>query len=106
MDDLAVLAIPAVLVAGLVLVGLGADGRAEASGPRRWAGRFQDWATQAGVRGVRLWQVVAVCGGAAVAGMAVLVLTRSLWLGWRLPGWPDGCRWGRCGPGGGAVSGS
>jgi tight adherence protein B len=82
MDDLAVLAIPAVLVAGLVLVGLGTDGRAGASGPRRWAGRFQDWATQAGVRGARLWQVVAVCGGAGVAvGMAVLVLTRSLWLG-------------------------
>jgi Flp pilus assembly protein TadB len=82
MDDLAVLAIPAVLVAGLVLVGLGADGRAKASGSRRWTGRFQDWATQAGVRGVRLWQVVAVCGGAGVAvGMAVLVLTRSLWLG-------------------------
>jgi len=82
MDDLAVLAIPAVLVAGLVLVGLGADGRAKASGSRRWTGRFQDWATQAGVRGARLWQVVAVCGGAGVAvGMAVLVLTRSLWLG-------------------------
>src|SRR5215208_396938 len=91
MDDLAVLAIPAVLVAGLVLVGLGADGRAKGSGSRRWTGRFQDWATQAGVRGVRLWQVVAVCGGAGVAvGMAVLVLTRSLWLGLafaRLAGW-------------------
>ncbi|MGH2815344.1 MAG: type II secretion system F family protein, partial [Actinomycetota bacterium] len=82
MDDLAVLAIPAVLVAGLVLVGLGVDGRARAAGSRRWTGRFQDWATQAGVRGVLLWQVVAVCGSAGVAvGVAVLALTRSLWLG-------------------------
>ena len=54
MDDLAVLAVPAVLVAGLVLVRLGVDGRAKAPGSRRWAGRFQDWATQARVRGARL----------------------------------------------------
>ena len=52
-DDLAVLAIPAVLVTGLVLLGLGLEGRARTARPRRWAGRFQDWATQAGVRGVR-----------------------------------------------------
>ena len=52
-DDLAVLAIPAVLVTGLVLLGLGLDGRAPKARPRRWVGRFQDWATQAGVRGVR-----------------------------------------------------
>jgi len=82
MDDLAVLAIPAVLVAGLVLVGLGVDGRPRTARSRRWAGRFQDWATQAGVRGVRLWHVVAVLGGAGVAvGVAVVALTRSLWLG-------------------------
>jgi len=81
-DELAVLAIPAVLVTGLVLAGLGLDGRPRAAGPRRWAGRFQDWATQAGVRGVRLWHVVAVCGGAGAAvGVAVTGLTRSVWLG-------------------------
>ena len=51
-DDLAVLAIPAVLVTGLVLLGLGLDGRTrDARRWRRWMGRFQDWATQAGVRG-------------------------------------------------------
>ena len=76
------LAIPAVLVTGLVLAGLGLDGRPRAAGPRRWAGRFQDWAIQAGVRGVRLWHVVAVCGGAGAAvGVAVTGLTRSVWLG-------------------------
>jgi len=59
-DDLAVLAIPAVLVTGLVLLGLGVDGRVRPAGTRRWTGRFQDWATQAGVRGVRPWHVAGV----------------------------------------------
>jgi len=81
-DEVAVLAIPAVLVTGLVLVGLGIDGRPRAGRSGRWVNRFQDWATQAGVRGVRLWHVVAVCGGSGVAaGVAVLGLTRSVWLG-------------------------
>jgi hypothetical protein len=103
MDNLAVLAIPAVLVAGLVLVGLGVDGRARAAGSQQWAGRFQDWATQAGVRGVRLWQVVAVCGGAGVAvGVAVLALTSLLWLGVAFAGLAGWLPLGR----GGAVSGS
>jgi hypothetical protein len=61
--DLAVLAIPAVLVTGLVMLGLGVEGRARAGRPRRWVGRFQDWATQAGVRGVRPWHLAALCGG-------------------------------------------
>src|SRR4029450_8082316 len=82
MDELAVLAIPAGLVTGLVLAGLGIDGRPRAAGPRRWVGRVQDWATQAGGRGGRGWHVVAVCGGAGAAvGVAVAGLTRSLWLG-------------------------
>jgi hypothetical protein len=51
--DLAVLVIPALLVTGLVLVGLGIEGRGRGARSRRWAGRFQDRATQAGVRGVR-----------------------------------------------------
>src|SRR5215207_7542548 len=79
MDDLAVLAIPAVLVTGLVLLGLGVDGRTGAGRPRRWRGRFRDWATQAGIRP---WQVVAVCVGTGLAaGLAVLALSRSPWLG-------------------------
>jgi tight adherence protein B len=82
MDDLAVLAIPAVLVTGLVLIGLGLDGRERAVRSRRWAARFQDWAIQAGVRGVRLWHVAAICCGSGLAaGLAVLASTRSLWLG-------------------------
>ncbi|HET9556681.1 MAG TPA: hypothetical protein VFS70_06045, partial [Actinomycetota bacterium] len=77
MDELAVLAIPAVLVTGLVLVGLGLDGRSREGRERRWVGRFGDWTTQAGVRGVRPWHVVAVCGGSGLAaGLAVLTVTR------------------------------
>jgi hypothetical protein len=76
-SDLAVLAIPAVLVTGLVLLALGVDGRTRAVRSRR-AARFQDWAIQAGVRGVRPGHVVAACGGTgAVAGLAVLGLSRS-----------------------------
>jgi tight adherence protein B len=75
---LAVLGIPAVLVTGLVLVGLGIEGRGR--GARSW--RFQDWATQAGVRGVRPWHMAAVCGGSGLAaGLAMWALTRSPWLG-------------------------
>ena len=44
--------------------------------------RFQDWAAPAGIRGVRPWHVVAVCGGSGMAaGTAVLALSRSVWLG-------------------------
>jgi tight adherence protein B len=83
MDDLAALAIPAVLVTGLVLLGLGVDGRTGAGRPGRGRrGRFRDWATQAGVRGIRPWQVAAACGGTGLAaGLAVLALSRSPWLG-------------------------
>ena len=82
MDDLAVLVIPAVLVAGLAVLGLGVDGRVRPVRSRRWMGGFQDWAAQAGIRGVRPWHVVAVSGGSGLAaGMAVLALTRSVWLG-------------------------
>jgi tight adherence protein B len=80
--DLAVLVIPALLVVGLVLVGLGIEGRGRGARSRRWAGRFQDRATQAGVRGVRPWHVAAVCGGSALAaGLTLWALTRSPWVG-------------------------
>jgi len=81
-DDLAVLAIPALLMTGLVLLILGVGGRVRPGRTRRWTGRFQEWATQAGVRGVRPWHVVAVCGGSGLAaGVAVLALSGSPWLG-------------------------
>ena len=82
MNDLAVLAIPGLLMTGLVLLALGADGRAGAGRPRRWSWRFQDWATQAGVRGARLGHLVVVCGGSGTAaGLTLLALSRSPWLG-------------------------
>jgi tight adherence protein B len=79
--DLAVLAIPAVLVAGLVLLALGVRGGG-ASGTRHRAGRLLDWMAQAGVRGVRPWQLVAFCGATGLAaGLPVLAMSRSVWLG-------------------------
>jgi tight adherence protein B len=81
-SDLAVLAIPAGLVTGLVLIGLGVGGRGGPERSGRWGGRFRDWAAQAGVPGVRLGHLVAACGGVALAtGLAVLALSRSPWLG-------------------------
>jgi hypothetical protein len=74
--DLGVLAIPALLVTGLVLLGLGASGRSRPARSGRWVPRFQDWATQVGVCGVRPWHVVGVCGGVgSAAGLAVLAAT-------------------------------
>jgi tight adherence protein B len=81
-SDLSVLAIPAVLVTGLLLVFLGLDGQARPARSGRWAARFRDWATQAGVRGIRPGHVAAVCGGSgSLAGVGVVALTRSAWLG-------------------------
>jgi len=79
-NDLAVLAIPAAAVAGVVLVALGVAtaGRVR----RQRAGRAREWLAQAGVRGVRPWHLLALCGAlAAPAGLGVLAMSRSLWLG-------------------------
>jgi tight adherence protein B len=80
-NDLAVLAIPAAGAAGVVLVALGLGGRTRAARRER-TGRARDWLAQAGVRGVRPWQVVALCGAlGGVAGLGVLAMSGSLWLG-------------------------
>ena len=81
MNDLAVLAIPAAAVAGVVLLTLGLSGAARP--PRRdRAGRARDWLAQAGVRGVRPWHVVTLCGAlGAAAGLGVLAMSGSVWLG-------------------------
>jgi tight adherence protein B len=80
-NDLAVLAIPAVAVAGLVLLALGIGGTVAPARPRR-AGRAQQWLAQAGVRGVRPWHLAALCGAlGSAAGLGVLAMSRSVWLG-------------------------
>jgi tight adherence protein B len=80
-SDLAVLAIPAVAVAGVVLVALGIGGTTPPAGPPR-AGRARQWLAQAGVRGVRPWHLAALCGAlGSAAGLGVLAMSRSVWLG-------------------------
>jgi Flp pilus assembly protein TadB len=80
-NDLAVLAIPTAAVAGVVLLTLGLRGT-PARPARRRAGRARDWLAQAGVRGVRPWQVVALCGAlGGAAGLGVLAMSGSVWLG-------------------------
>jgi tight adherence protein B len=80
-SDLSVLAIPALAVAGMVLLVLGVGGRA-GQVRRERAGRARDWLAQAGVRGVRPWHVVALCGALGVpVGLGVLAMSGSVWLG-------------------------
>jgi tight adherence protein B len=80
-NDLAVLAIPAVAVAGVVLLALGIGGAAAPARPPR-PGRAQQWLAQAGVRGARPWHLAALCGAlGSAAGLGVLALSRSAWLG-------------------------
>ena len=81
MNDLAVLAIPATAVAVVVLLTLGLSGAARPLRRER-AGRARDWLAQAGVRGVRPWHVVKLCGAlGAAAGLGVLAMSGSVWLG-------------------------
>src|SRR4029453_9831741 len=68
-DDLAVLAIPAVLVTGLVLLGLGLDGRGPKARPRGGVGGVTEWATPGG-GGVRA-VVLGGCGWVLGAGPGV-----------------------------------
>ena len=96
--DLAVLVIPAMLMTGLVLVGLGIEGRG-AGCPVATVGRaLPDWATQAGVCGVR-----PACGrsvrrvGTGRRADPVGVGPARPGSVWPSPGWPGGCRWARCG---------
>jgi len=80
-NDLAVFAIPAAAVAGVVLLTLGLSGAARPLRRER-AGRARDWLAQAGVRGVRPWQVAVLCGAlGAAAGVGVLAMSGSVWLG-------------------------
>jgi tight adherence protein B len=80
-SDLSVLAIPALAVVGVVLLVLGVGGRAGRVRRER-AGRARDWLAQAGVRGVRPWHVVALCGALGVlVGLGVLAMSGSVWLG-------------------------
>ena len=82
MTDLGVLAIPSLLVAGVLLIGLGASGRPGRPRDRRSGRRTGAWLAEAGVRGVPPGLLLALCAGLGLAaGLVLLASTRSLWLG-------------------------
>jgi len=81
MSDPAVVLIPSLLAAGLVLIMLGATSKDRASRDRHRAGRLRDWMAQAGVGGASAGQLLALCLGLGLlAGLSLLVMTGSAWL--------------------------
>ncbi|MCI0688498.1 MAG: hypothetical protein L0Y54_14870 [Sporichthyaceae bacterium] len=81
MIDLSVLVIPSLLVAGLVLIVLGVQGRDRPRPDWRWSRRLRDWMTQAGVRNVSPAQLMTFCVVVGlVAGLLLLALSRSPWI--------------------------
>ena len=83
--DLGVLAIPCLLIAGLVLIVVGVrdrDRRHRDPRPeRKWSRRLRDRLTQAGVRDVSAGQLLAFCAVVGLlAGALLLALSRSPWL--------------------------
>ncbi len=81
MSDTTIVAIPALLVAGVVLLVLGATGRERPEPGRQSAKLVRDWMIRAGIGGASLGELLAFCAGLAiVAGLSLLAMTRSTWL--------------------------
>jgi tight adherence protein B len=79
MSDPAVVLIPSLLAAGMVLIMLGATGRARPDRRPRWAGRLRDWMARAGAGGSSLGHLLALCLGLGLlAGLSLLVMTGSV----------------------------
>jgi tight adherence protein B len=81
MSDPVIVAIPSLLVAGVLLVVLGV------TGTQRWASELQrrrrvrDWMIRAGVGSVSLAQLLAFClAVATVTGLLLLAITHAVWL--------------------------
>jgi tight adherence protein B len=78
-NDPVVVLIPSLLVAGVVLIMLGAAGGGRAIRRRRWAGRLRDWMARAGAGGSSPGHLLALCLGLGlVAGLSLLVTTGSV----------------------------
>jgi tight adherence protein B len=80
-SDPVTVAIPSLLVAGVLLLVLGvtATRRRGSEGQRRR--RVRDWMIRAGIGGASLGQLVAFCLGlATVTGLVLLAITHAVWL--------------------------
>jgi tight adherence protein B len=78
MSDPAVVLIPSLLTAGLVLIMLGAAGGDHAGRHRRRTRRLRDWMAQAGAGGASACQLLALCLGLGLlAGLPLLGMTGS-----------------------------
>jgi tight adherence protein B len=76
-----IVAIPSMLVAGVLLLALEAAGARRSPSRRLHRTRVRDWMTRAGVASVSPGELLAFClAVATVAGVALLAVTHALWL--------------------------
>jgi tight adherence protein B len=80
-SDWAVVVLPAVFVAGVVLIVLGVTGPVRPRRRRLPGPRLTEWLVQAGVAGVAPWHLVALCTAvASLAAVVLLALSGAAWL--------------------------
>lgn len=81
MSDPVIVAIPSLLVAGVLLLALGVTGAPRPSSDRQRRKRLRDWMARAGVGRASLGELLALCVGVAtVTGLALLAMTHAAWL--------------------------
>jgi tight adherence protein B len=81
MTDPALVLIPSLLAAGVLLIMLGATGKDRPRLDRHRKERLRDWMAQAGAGGASAGQLLALCLGLGLfAGLSLLVMTGSIWL--------------------------
>ncbi len=81
MSDPIVMAIPSLLVAGVLLLVLEVTGARRPGSERQRRRRVRDWMNRAGVGGVSLGELLAFClGVGTVTGLALLAVTHAVWL--------------------------
>jgi tight adherence protein B len=80
-SDPVIVAVPSLLVAGVLLLALGVTGAQRPGSDRRRRKRLRDWMTRAGVGSVSIGELLAFCVGVAtVTGLALLAMTHAAWL--------------------------
>jgi tight adherence protein B len=81
MTDPAIIAIPSLLMAGVVLLLLGVTGTRQRGSDHRRARRLRDWMVRAGVGSVSPAELAGFCVGVgALIGLALLAIAHSVWL--------------------------